>query len=104
MAFDRIQSELAQKQIDPEGAEAAFVCVLAVVTPQGKCVTAEGRVAGRLTFPPRGDGGFGYDPIFIPEGEGRTFGEMAPDEKAQYSHRMRAFDILVRTIWPKGAP
>ncbi len=104
VAFDRIKTELEGKGISPEGAEAAFVCVLAVVTPQGQEITAEGRVTGRLTFPPRGSGGFGYDPVFVPEGEGRTFGEMTPEEKARFSHRMRAFDALVRKIWPDGAP
>jgi XTP/dITP diphosphohydrolase len=69
-----------------------FVCVLALATPEGDVETYEGRVYGALDFPPRGERGFGYDPIFVPEGHRFTFGEMDPVEKHALSHRARAFE------------
>ena len=54
----------------------------------------EGKVLGTLTFPPRGDRGFGYDPIFVPEGQSETFGEMDPSAKHAISHRAHAFEKL----------
>jgi len=68
-----------------------FTSALAVAWPNGPAVVVEGRVDGRLTFPPRGDKGFGYDPIFIPEGHDQTFGEMSALQKDGMSHRARAF-------------
>ena len=97
VAFDRIVSELGGAE-KAEGARAAFVCLLVLRLPDGSEMTAEGRVPGRLTFPPRGEGGFGYDPIFLPETEGRTFGEMTPEEKSRFSHRARALGTLRRTL------
>ena len=93
MAFSRIIKELGGDEA-AMGARAAFVCVLVLILPCGEELVAEGRVEGRLTFPPRGEGGFGYDPIFIPDGEERTFGEMTPTEKAGYSHRAKALTAL----------
>ncbi|MEM6648732.1 MAG: RdgB/HAM1 family non-canonical purine NTP pyrophosphatase [Pseudomonadota bacterium] len=94
VAFDRIAHDLSAKDIPPEGAKAAFICVLVLTWPDGEEMSAEGRVLGNLTFPPRGQGGFGYDPIFIPQGEERSFAEMAREEKAKYSHRHRALEAL----------
>ena len=74
---------------------ARFVCVLALAWSDGRAETFEGRVEGRLEFPPRGSRGFGYDPIFVAEGESQTFGEMAPEEKHAMSHRARAFAALI---------
>ena len=71
-----------------------FTSALAVAWPGGPAVVVEGRVDGALTFPPRGDRGFGYDPIFVPEGETLTFGEMDPAAKDAMSHRARAFAKL----------
>jgi XTP/dITP diphosphohydrolase len=62
-----------------------------VAWPNGPAVVVEGRVDGRLNFPPRGDKGFGYDPIFVPEGHAQTFGEMEALQKDGMSHRARAF-------------
>ncbi len=90
-AMDRIKVALD----DNPDREAYFVCVLALAWPDGHCETFEGRVYGALTFPPRGDKGFGYDPIFEPVGEDRTFAEMDPAEKHQMSHRAQAFDLLL---------
>jgi XTP/dITP diphosphohydrolase len=71
-----------------------FTSALAVAWPDGPAVVVEGRVDGMLTFPPRGDQGFGYDPIFVPEGHQRTFGEMDEAQKEALSHRSRAFAKL----------
>lgn len=73
---------------------AFFTSALAVAWPDGTCVVVEGVVEGTLTFPPRGERGFGYDPVFVPEGHDQTFGEMDPAAKAAISHRTRAFARL----------
>lgn len=71
-----------------------FSCALAVAWPEGPAVVVEGRIDGCLSFPPRGDKGFGYDPIFVPEGETLTFGELEAAAKDAVSHRARAFAKL----------
>ncbi len=71
-----------------------FTCALAVAWPQGAVVAVEGRVDGTLIFPGRGGRGFGYDPIFVLEGESETFGEMDPDRKHAIGHRAAAFAKL----------
>lgn len=73
---------------------ARFVCVAALATPEGRERTAEGRVEGVLTEAPRGDGGFGYDPIFQPLGETRTTAELPAEEKDAISHRGKAFRAI----------
>jgi XTP/dITP diphosphohydrolase len=86
-----------EARLEDAGAEdfsAWFTSALAVAWPQGPAVVVEGRVDGVLTFPPRGDHGFGYDPIFIPEGRRETFGELDPALKDSISHRARAFEKL----------
>jgi len=70
---------------------AHFVCALALAWPDGGTELFEGRVDGRLVWPPRGDRGFGYDPMFLPDGGSQTFGEMDPDAKHAISHRADAF-------------
>jgi XTP/dITP diphosphohydrolase len=90
-AMARIEKELGG---NPDR-RAHFVCVLALAAPDGNCETYEGRVYGTLTFPPRGMRGFGYDPIFIPEAQRFTFGEMDPDAKHAISHRAKAFEKFV---------
>jgi XTP/dITP diphosphohydrolase len=75
---------------------AAFVCALALAGPEGGLSVFEGRVDGTLLWPPRGDKGFGYDPMFVPNGYLITFGEMEPAEKHRISHRARAFAKLVQ--------
>lgn len=92
VAFDRIEREL--EAAGSADRAAAFVCVLAVAWPDGRTETAEGQVTGSLVKTPRGKNGFGYDPIFIPEGDNRTFAEMERDEKGAFSHRMRAIERL----------
>lgn len=74
---------------------AEFVCALTLAWPDGNKLSFEGRVAGTIVWPARGDKGFGYDPIFVPTGHTITFGEMDPDKKHAMSHRAVAFDKLV---------
>lgn len=88
IAMRRVEKELNG---NPDK-RAFFVCVLALATPEGAEETFEGRVYGSLTFPPRGERGFGYDPIFVPEGQRFTFGEMDPEAKHAMSHRAKAFE------------
>ena len=73
---------------------AKFVCALAVAWPDGHEEVFEGEVHGQLVWPPRGERGFGYDPVFVAEGETITFGEMDPDRKHAMSHRADAFHKL----------
>lgn len=80
--------------VPDEHRAASFVCVAAYVTPDGDEITEEGRVTGRLIRKPRGTGGFGYDPIFVPDGDNRTTAEMSADEKNAISHRGRAFRAI----------
>ena len=100
VAMARIDRELAARGLEIAGAEAYFVCALSLAWPDGHCETVEGRVDGRLTWPPRGGHGFGYDPIFIADGHGRTFGEMTPEEKQPLTHRARAFEQLEASCLP----
>ncbi|MDD3288499.1 MAG: RdgB/HAM1 family non-canonical purine NTP pyrophosphatase [Alphaproteobacteria bacterium] len=74
---------------------AHFVCALAVTWPNGKTEAVEGRVDGKIVWPPRGDNGYGYDPVFVPDGYDKTFAEMSADEKNKISHRKRAIEKLV---------
>jgi XTP/dITP diphosphohydrolase len=93
LAMGRIE-ELLNAQGTPDK-RAHFVCALALAARGERSDIYEGRVFGTLTFPPRGDKGFGYDPIFVPEGYRFTFGEMDPKEKHAMSHRARAFAKFV---------
>lgn len=91
-----------EERLEETGSEdraAWFTCALALAWPDGPAVVVEGRVDGTLTFPPRGDRGFGYDPIFLPEGHALTFGEMEPAAKDAKSHRARAFAKLKAALW-----
>lgn len=97
LAMTRVHREL-----DAKGASdlrANFVCALALAAPEGPARVFEGKVFGTLAWPPRGLRGFGYDPIFVPEGYTQTFGEMAPAEKNALSHRMRAFEKLMAATY-----
>ncbi|MFM5932352.1 MAG: RdgB/HAM1 family non-canonical purine NTP pyrophosphatase [Novosphingobium sp.] len=73
-----------------------FSCVLAIAWPNGESAVYEGRIDGTLTWPPRGTMGFGYDPVFVPLGDTRTFAEHDPEEKHAISHRADAFAKLVK--------
>jgi XTP/dITP diphosphohydrolase len=87
-AFARIEKELHGQT---ENVNAYFIAVLSLCLPSGELHHFEGKIDGKLHFPPRGDKGFGYDPIFIPEGYNVTFAELDPAEKNHISHRARAF-------------
>ncbi len=93
-AMERVERELAARGPDVDR-RARFVCALALAWPDGHCETFLGQVAGRLVWPPRGERGFGYDPVFVPDGHDITFGEMEPAAKHAMSHRADAFRRLV---------
>jgi len=100
-----------ERELEARGAalpwRAHFVSALALAWPDGRLESFEGRVDGHLVFPPRGSSGFGYDPIFVPEGHRRSFGEMTSQEKhglprdnsLALSHRARAFQKLARALF-----
>lgn len=91
LAMRRVEDGLAGKA----DRSAHFVCAMALGWPDGHCETFEGFVFGRLIWPPRGSSGFGYDPVFVPDGCERTFGEMEAEEKHALSHRADALGRLV---------
>ena len=94
-AMGRVEMALAEADArEPEKRGANFTCALSLATPDGACHTFEGKVFGTLVWPPRGTRGFGYDPIFLPEGGSQTFGEMEPEKKHGQSHRARAFELF----------
>ena len=95
IAMARVECELQEKKAHDFSAK--FVCALSLAMPHGEIKTFEGEVHGRLTFPPRGVHGFGYDPIFIPDGGEQTFGEIDPHVKNAMSHRARAFEKLLHS-------
>ncbi len=86
---DRLASSRSQDR------SAHFACALCLAWPDGHSETFEGQVHGTLVWPPRGDRGFGYDPVFLADGEAETFGEMAPSRKHAMSHRANAFKLLL---------
>jgi XTP/dITP diphosphohydrolase len=92
VAMKKVEERL--EEVESDDLSAWFTCALAVAWPGGPVVVVEGRVDGALAFPPRGARGFGYDPIFVPEGHRETFGEMDPAAKDRMSHRARAFAKL----------
>ena len=92
LAMKKVEERL--EEVGSTDRRAWFTSALAVAWPDGPCVVVEGRIDGELVFPPRGDRGFGYDPIFQPEGSELTFGEMDPARKDAISHRARAFARL----------
>lgn len=96
-AMARVRDALIRRYGSLEAADrrAAFVAVLCLAWPDGHEEIALGRVEGELVDPPRGTGGFGYDPMFVPEGHTRTFAEMALAEKQTLSHRARALRHLL---------
>ena len=94
MAMGKVEGMLRERGDDVDRS-AAFHCVLAIAWPDGEYAVYEGITAGSLTWPPRGEMGFGYDPVFVPEGHDQTFAEIAPEEKHRISHRADAFAKLV---------
>ena len=98
MAMGKVEGKLAELGPDADRS-AAFVCTLAIAWPDGEEAVFEGRVEGHLTWPPRGTLGFGYDPVFVPEGGAQTFAEIAPEAKHAISHRADAFAKLVAAVF-----
>lgn len=96
-AMDKVRTELEARGAADRSAR--FVCALALAHPDGETRVYEGEVRGTLSFPPRGDKGFGYDPIFIPQGHAVTFAEMDPETKHAMSHRADAFRQLVADVF-----
>jgi XTP/dITP diphosphohydrolase len=98
-AMERVWREVQAEEPDEPAPAAHFVCALAIAWPNdGQTENFEGRADGTLVWPPRGDKGFGYDPMFVPAGYDITFGEMAPDKKHAISHRADAFRKLVAAL------
>jgi XTP/dITP diphosphohydrolase len=95
IAMARVEKEMRDRG-NPDK-RAHFVCVLALSAPGAETEIFEGRAYGTIDFPPRGQFGFGYDPIFMPEGHRFTFAEMEPKAKHAISHRAKAFEKFVRT-------
>ena len=97
-AMERVWAEVEAAGPDA-GHDAHFVCALSIAWPNdGQTEAFEGRVDGKLVWPPRGDRGFGYDPMFVPAGGEQTFGEMEPAAKHAISHRADAFRKLVKAL------
>jgi len=100
--FDAAMQKIMEATADFEAVRAHFVCALALCWPDGHTETFEGSVHGSLPWPPRGEKGFGYDPMFIPVNETRTFAEMEPAEKHAISHRADAFHQMVAACFRGG--
>ncbi len=94
MAMRKVWDMLEERQA-PFPRTARFVCTLCLAWPDGHDEIFEGRVEGQIVWPMRGSRGFGFDPVFLPEGESETFGEMDPQRKHAISHRARAFAAMV---------
>ena len=97
MAMETVWRKL-EAAAAPEPRRASFHCCLCVAWPDGADAVFDGAVPGRLVWPPRGDRGFGFDPMFVPDGHAETFGEMDPDAKHAMSHRADAFRQLVAAL------
>jgi len=97
LAMQRVNRELEASGTADDRAN--FTCALAIAAPDGEAQVFEGKVFGTIVWPPRGARGFGYDPIFVPDGYSETFGEMEPELKNQLSHRMRAFEQLMAATY-----
>ncbi len=100
-AMARVERELQER--GGQDLSAKFFCALALAEPDGDMAVFEGEVRGRLRFPPRGNNGFGYDPIFVADGMQESFGELDPALKHRISHRARAFEKLKRHLERAGA-
>lgn len=89
---------LLEKLSDKSDRTAHYTCAMALVRPNGEITTAEGHLYGTVIEAPRGVGGFGYDPLFVPDGESRTLAEMTDGEKNEISHRKRALEALLKKL------
>lgn len=99
-AMHRVEELLVEKKaLEADARRANFICDLCLAEPDGDVIHFEGRVFGTLIWPPRGNKGFGYDPIFVPDGHSQTFGEMDDTLKHQISHRAQAFQLFVHACF-----
>ena len=98
LAMQRVHDEVRAKDGWSGGPVANFTCALCLAWPDGSSEAFEGKVFGRLVWPPSGDNGFGYDAMFLPDGGIETFGEMDPAAKHAISHRARAFELLHKRV------
>lgn len=97
--FKKAMTLVHERMGDAEDRGAAFVAVLVLAWPDGHTEYAEGRVDGTIAWPMRGAHGHGYDPIFVPKGETRTYAEMSMEEKNAYSHRGRALEGILKKVF-----
>lgn len=93
--FKRAMNDVHTKMCDAADKGAQFMCILVLAYPDGRIEKFEGVCEGSIVWPPRGLDGFGYDPMFLAEGQSKTFGEMSSDEKHAISHRARAVDKFI---------
>ena len=89
--------------VPPEERIARYVCVMTLVFPDGEVIRARGEIEGTIITEPRGTGGFGYDPYFVPKGDTRTFAEYPAEEKNAISHRGRALQEMARLLKERKA-
>lgn len=101
--FDHAMNTVEKMLRGSEDRAAQFVCALALTWPDGHTEVFEGTVDGEIVWPPRGDKGFGYDPMFVPDGYEQTFAEMEPAKKHEMSHRADAFNKLVAACFQGDA-
>ena len=101
--FDLAMSKInkAIKKVKNPSYNCFFVCALSLSWPNGNNVTVSGKIDGKFSWPPQGNLGFGYDPIFKPLGHDKTFAEMQPEFKHTISHRALAFKKLITLCFPK---
>ena len=103
VAMGRVEVAMSEKDARaPDKRGANFTCALSLAMPDGSCETFVGKVDGTMVWPPRGKNGFGYDPVFLPEGGELTFGEMKPQDKHAISHRAKAFDQFIAACFERN--
>jgi XTP/dITP diphosphohydrolase len=102
-AGDEVGWALRELQgVKGDGRRARYVCELVALSPDGEEMRGTGTLAGRIADAPAGSGGFGFDPVFVPDGEQRTVGELGDEWKAQHSHRANAARALLRALGQSG--
>jgi XTP/dITP diphosphohydrolase len=99
---ERVLAEL--EGVEGDGRRARYVCELVAISPEGDEVRGTGILEGRIADEPRGSGGFGFDPVFIPEGEDRTVADLGDDWKRANSHRARAATALRQALERRPGP
>lgn len=98
--FSSAMNKIWDRVKGQDNMKCSFVSVIALAWPDGHVETVRGEITGQIQWPPKGDHGFGYDPIFLPDGYDKTFGEMSFAEKQEISHRARAFQAIIKKCFP----